>query len=233
MSYFRFNDYDSLKDLIITKPIIRPTWGRTVNETALPGNTRSAMAMYKCYENAEFKISAVIADATPENVHRIYAALNGFGKMLISSAPGEELDVWIRPIVPEPVALLMAEIELDVVARPFATALSAKSFTIGSERTEVNNEGTVYAEPVIRLTATAGDVKINVNGAEFLIKVPQEASNKEITVDCDAQVTYYGDKVSINQHTYGDYPLLHTDINYVSISGSATTATLEMRERWL
>lgn len=231
MSYFQFNDYDSSEDLIITKPIIRPTWGRTVNEVQLPGNTRSAMQMFKCYENAEFKISAVIADATPENVHRIYAALNGFGKMLISTAPNEELDVWIRPITPEPVALLMAEIELDVVARPFATALSPKSFTIGSERTEVNNEGTVYAEPIIKLTAATGEVKINVNGDDFIINVPAEASGKEITVDCDAQVTYYGDKVSINQHTYGDYPLLHTEKNYVSTSSG--TATLEMRERWL
>lgn len=233
MSYFRFNDYDSSEDLIITQPIIRPTWSRTVNEVQLPGSTRSAMQMLKCYENAEFKISAVITDATPENVHRIYSALNGFGKMLISTAPNEELDVWIRPITPEPVALLMAEIDIDVVARPFANALSPKSFTLSSKATEVINEGTVYAEPIIKLTAATGEVRINVNGADFIIKVPVEASGKEITVDCDAQVTYYGNKISINQHTYNDYPLLHTDVNYASVSGSATTATLEMRERWL
>lgn len=236
MSYIQFNGYDSSDDLIITKPIVRPTWGQAITETTLPGNTRSVIQKLDCYENAEFTIDAVIKDATPDNVHRIYAALSGFGKLLISTAPHEEIDVWIKPITPEAVALLMAEIKINVIARPFAMALIPTITALSSESTIIKNTGTVFATPTIRLKATAGTAKIMVNGEEFIIEVPSELIGKEIIVDCDNQVTYYIDgngKNSINNRTYNDYPLLHIGNNYCKYSGTVTSAEIELRERWL
>ena len=236
MSYIQFNDYDSSDDLIITKPIVRPTWGKTVNEVTLPGNPRSVMQQLDCYENADFTISAVIADASPENVHRIYSSLCGFGKLLISTAPDEVLDVWIKPITPEPVALLMAEIDINVTARPFATALSPTDVALSASYTEINVEGTAFAAPIITVTATTGTAVITVNDEDFQVVVPSNLSSKEFIIDCDKQVSYYldgGNKVSISNITFGDYPLLHTGKNYCKYSGTAAAAQVEYYERWL
>ena len=103
MSSFIFNGYNSDDlGLMVTKPIVRPSWAAMYSELTASGGI----------------------DASPENIHKIFKALNGSGKLVISTAPDEYLDVILSPITPEPVALLAAEISISVTARPFAYAVT-------------------------------------------------------------------------------------------------------------
>lgn len=240
MSYFLFNGVSSNDlGLIITKPIVRPSWAREIAEQTAPGRTAKIMQQSTVYGNADFTIQAVIADAEPENVRQIYQALNGPGVLQISTAPAEYLDVYIQALVPEAVALLMAELPISVTALPFAKAVEPTVVDLSgaSQNTLVPNPGTVYSEPEIRFTATGDQVTIYVNGKPFIVELTANEQGREVIIDCEAEVTYYvsdgGQKVSINSQTRYDYPLLHTGDNYIYYDGSVSAMSCCVRERWL
>ncbi len=238
MSYFFFEGTDSRElGLMITRPVVRPSWARDVSETERPGAASRLMQQSRSYMNAEFSIQTVIEDASPENVRRIFQTINGFGRLIISTAPDEYLNVYVQPLVPEAVALLMAELTINVTALPFAYAVSPTTadLTSASDYAEVENPGSIWSEPEIRFKGS-GDVTVTVNGADFILKLTSELAGKEIIIDCAAQVAYYLDgdsKRSINQLTYNDFPLLHTGKNYIKHSGSVSEMSINVRERWL
>lgn len=238
MSSFTFNGISS-DDLgiMITKPIVRPTWSRIVNEET-SGAISKLMQQLKTYDNSEFPVYGVITDATEDNMRLIYQTLNGRGRMIISTAPHEYMNVFISPITPQPVALMMSEIVLSIVAQPFAYAVNPTGQVITQDFEIIRNGGTIFAAPEIMLKPrSAGDISIDVNGASFVIKVPSELIGKTIIVDCEVQVAYYlgdnNEKISITHMTYNDFPLLKTGENYIKYSGSASDVVCNVRERWL
>ncbi len=244
MSSFIFNGTSSDDlGLIITAPIIRPTWGKEVSEVSRAGSARKIIQESKTFGNADFMISTVIVEASPENVRNIFSKLSGFGKLLMSTAPQEYLDVFIKPLVPEAVALTMAELPVNVTALPFAYAVDPTivDITEASPYVAVENSGTVYSQPEIRFTkADSSDTEINVNGKIFTVKNPANGepieAGYEIIIDCDVEVAYFvrsnGERVSINSNTYGDFPLLHTGTNYITHSGNLKNASIKVNERW-
>lgn len=238
MSSFIFNGYNSEElGLMVTKPIVRPSWAAVYSELTAAGGIRKVMQRMNTFDNASFSIETYLDDASPENIRKIYKALNGSGKLVISTAQDEYLDVILGPITPEPVALLAAEISISVTARPFAYAVSPTEVNLtGSiDYTAVNNTGTVFSAPEFRLKGS-GDVTITVNGADFIIKIPPELNSQEIIIDCDSQVAYYVDgdnKISITQLTYNNFPLLHEGMNYVKHSGNVTAASINVKERYI
>ncbi|MBQ8960591.1 MAG: hypothetical protein IJ071_05170 [Ruminococcus sp.] len=238
MSFFVFNGWNSQPDLIIQRPLARPSWAPDVTEITRPGAPRKIMQVSKSYSNADMTIDAVIAEATPETVRRIYQALNGNGQLVLSSAPDEILYAFIRPLVPEAVALTMSVLALTATLQPFAYAAEPTVATIGTAYTEIIDHGTVWSAPEIRFTpSAAGEVWIDCNGAKFYVTIPEELVGKEIIVDSEVEVTYYeenGVKTSVNQYTHNGYPLLHTGSNWICYSGSITgNMIVNVRERWL
>lgn len=238
MGYIIFNGWNSSDDLIITRPLIRPTWGAEVTEITRPGAPRKIMQVSESYANEQMNIEAALFDATPERVRRVYQALSGNGQLVLSSATDEILTAYLRPIIPEAVALQTAAFALSAALQPFAYAAEPTVGTIGTVYGIVDNDGTVWSAPEIRFTpSAAGEVWINTNGLAFCVTVPAELVDKEIIVDSDVQVTYYEDsgvKTSVNQITKGGYPLLRTGGNAMKYSGSITgDMTINVRERWL
>ena len=237
MSSFIFNGYNSDDlGLMVTKPIVRPSWAAMYSELTASGGIRKVMQRMNTFDNASFSIETYADDASPENIHKIFKALNGSGKLVISTAPDEYLDVILSPITPEPVALLAAEISVSVTARPFAYAVmpAIADLTGATNYTEIENKGTVFAAPEIRLKGS-GDVTINVNGAEFIIKIPSGLDSKEIIIDCDSQVAYYMDgdsMISVTHRTYNNFPLLHEGKNYIKYTGTVSEMKCSVRERW-
>lgn len=237
MSSFIFNGYNSDDlGLMVTKPIVRPSWAAMYSELTASGGIRKVMQRMNIFDNASFSIETYADDASPENIHKIFKALNGSGKLVISTAPDEYLDVILSPITPEPVALLAAEISISVTARPFAYAVTPAitDLTGAANYVEIENKGTVFSAPEIRLKGS-GDVTINVNGAEFIIKIPSDLDSKEIIIDCDSQVAYYMDgdsMISVTHRTYNNFPLLHEGKNYIRYTGTVSEMKCSVRERW-
>lgn len=235
MSSFIFNGYNSSDDLIITQPVVRPSWSQEFNEIAT-GSVSKLIQFSRTYSNSPIEISAVIKNTSQERLRILYNALRGFGKLIIGRYPDEYLNAVASVLQPVGVAMTMAEINISFTLLPFAYAASPTTVSFSTDYTRVTNNGTVFSAPEIRFTPTsAGDLIIDVNGGTFVVKVPESLVNREITVDCDAEVTYYrenADKISINYLTYNDYPLLHTGDNYVRYIGNAENSVINVRERW-
>ena len=237
MSKFIFNGYDSEElGLMITHPIARPSWAREVNEISAPGRTSKIMQLAKAYANASMTIHTVIRDTSPESVRAIYAALNGYGPLQLSTAASEYVNAYADPLIPEAVAMHTAELPVGFRVLPFAYAVEPTVVQLTAQQTVVPNAGTVFSAPEIHFTATGETVTVAVNGQDFIVTLTQTEQGKEIIIDCEAEVTYYvngsGKKVSINAQTANDYPLLHTGDNVVSIDGTVSAASINVRERW-
>lgn len=237
MSYFVFRGISSEDlGLIITKPIVRPNWAKATTEVERPGASSNLIIEGNNYSSSELIVSAVIADTSPEKVHNIYSALQGYGILTLSSAPQEYMNAICKPLVPETVALSMAELHISFTVMPFAYAVTPTTTTISSTEQTIVNAGTIYSEPLFTFTLSgSGTVSIFVNDAEFKINITENLANVQIFVDCEAQVAYYisnGEKIAITELTQGNFPLLHTGNNYVSCS-SGVSMTLNVKERWL
>ena len=237
MSSFIFNGHNSDDlGLMVTQPIIRPSWAAEYNELTAAGGIRKVMQKMNTFGNASFSIETYLDDASQDNIRRIFGAISGSGKLVVSTAPDEYLDVIISTISPVPVAFLAAEISVQLTARPFAYAVSPTivDLTGAASYAEIENKGTVFSAPEIRLKGS-GDVTINVNGADFIIKIPSDLNSKEIIIDCDSQVAYYMDgnsMISVTHRTYNNFPLLHEGKNYMKYTGTVSEMKCNVRERW-
>lgn len=247
MSSFTFKGVTSTSlDLIITNPIVRPTWQPETEFTAVIGRPRQNPFTKSWYPNSDLNISAVMADATPAKVKAIYDALRGQGHLVISTAPQEYLEAYAHLPVPEAKALLMAELPIVFECEPFANAVEPTEYNITawtavSSVTKVVNNGTAFCDPQIAFTASAATTNIDCNGVRISVKTPAEIvgagypSTYSITLDCEGELAYYtrpgGQKVACTECTTGPFPRLHTGDNYIVHSG-VTAASLVMRERW-
>ncbi len=242
MSSFTFNGVSS-DDLgiIITKPIVRPTWIPATEYTPVPGRTRQIPHTKEWYPNSSFTVQACMSDAEPEMVQLIYNTLRGYGTLVISTAPEEKLNVYIERLDPDGVAIMMAEFPIVFQAEPFAYAIEPKSQSIKGDTVEVNNEGTAFVDPLITIIASQATTTVNCNGVDMIVKTPQEIisagypSTYSIVLDCEGELAYYikpnGDKVACTECTKGPFARLHTGKNYFTVQ-NVQSAALTMTERW-
>ncbi len=235
MSFFTFNDYNSSDDLIITKPVIRPSWYQEMNEFPT-GSTTKIIQFSRNFSNSPLVIPAVIKYTSTATVRAIYSHLRGFGKLILSGSPDEFFYAVATVTDPVAVAMTTAEINVSFTLLPFAYAVNPTIADFSTEYTSVMNNGTVFSAPEIRFTPTAaGNVFLNVNGSPFTVKITENLVNTEIIVDCDAEVTYYengNEKISIDNQTFGNYPLLATGETFVQYTGSVANARINVRERY-
>ncbi|MBP5378640.1 MAG: hypothetical protein J6Y64_03775 [Ruminococcus sp.] len=220
MSFFIFNDVNNVElGLIITKPIVRPTWSEQINSESIPGRASYHRRLTGNYADATLHINtALMDDATPNTLRNIYQKLQGEGVMVIGNdiadlddeekAPIEYMNVCINTIVPEAVALMAAEIPLRVTCYPFAyaiepTVLDIKNNTFVSDQEQhpayVTNNYSVFWEPVIeyRLATIEDEVAFDVGGSWFNVKTPDVIKNAidptryKIVIDSENRICYY------------------------------------------
>ena len=255
MSYFIFNDINSADlDLIITKPVIRPTWSEVINETAIPGRAATHRRYTGMYGDSRIHIQTALMDATPEKVKAVYQKLKGEGILVLSGNTSEYMNVRIDTLVPEAVALMAAEIPLSVIAYPFAYAVepTIKDFTaniyISDQEqlpTTIYNNESIYWEPVIeyKLATAETEVAFDVGGSWFHVKTPDvikaalDPSAYTIVIDSENRICYYvrpdGVKVSCTQNTSGSFPRLRVGASELMHTKTLLSAVINEKERWL
>lgn len=235
MSSFIFNDYNSDEDLILTSPVLRPSWFCELNEIET-GSITKIVQFSRNFSNAVLEIPEVIKNTSPERMRVIYSRLRGYGKLVLSGSPDEYLNAFATITDPIAVAQRLAEVNISFTLRPFAYALNPTTADFTSVQTPVTNNGTVFSAPEIRFTPTSANmVTLNVNGSVFHVEIPENLVNTEIIVDCEAEVTYSEigkNKISINNITYGAYPLLTTGETFVCYTGDVSEAKINVRERF-
>lgn len=236
MSYFIFGDYNSSDDLIITRPLVRPSWAREVSEIA-GGSVAKTIRMSRAYGSSSFTVPAVIKDTSPDKLKTIYSKLNGFGRLILSTDTSVYINAVAGILEPMGVSRSMAEINVEFTLQPFAYAVEPTVAIVGKSLTEIINNGTLFSAPIITFNGgTKGESVITVNDAEFKINITEALVGKSITVDCDNEITYYtadGKNYDINHLTYGDYPLLHIGANYVKYNSGLNAVKINAKERFL
>lgn len=242
MSSFTFNGVSSdTLGIIITKPIIRPSWAPETEFTPVPGRPRQLPHTKEWYPNKAFTVKACMADASPTKVQQIYNTLRGYGTLVISTSPNEQLNVYVEELDPEGVALLMAEFPITFNAEPFANAIEPKSINVKGVDVVVNNEGTAFVDPLITIIPSQATTSVICNGKTMTVNTPQEiidasyASTYSITLDCEGELAYYtkpdSSKVGCTQCTQGPFPRIGSGLNSITIQ-NVQSAALVMRERW-
>lgn len=99
--------------------------------------------------------------------------------------------------------------ELD----PFRRTLRNEIVRISEGTFKIHNPGMVPAMPYFELNSKGGDVKITVNGREFVLK---DTKKGLVTVDCERQVVKQGTSFIKN---IGDIPLAENEDPYTGSSG--------------
>lgn len=242
MSYFIFNGYNS-KDLgiIVTKPIIRPTWAPEMEYLSIPGRPRQLPMAKTWYPNKEMKIEAVLADAAPAKVRDVYDKLRGYGVLNISTAPNEYLNCYVEELDPKGVALMMAEFPIIFTVEPFAFSDTSTEYSIGNTEKLIQYNGTVFCDPQIVIQPIAASTTVTCNEKTIIVNTPQEIidasylSTYSITLDCEGELAYYttpsGVNVACTQCTSGPFPRLIKGDNLISVN-TVRSATMTVRERW-
>lgn len=242
MSYFIFNGYNS-RDLgiIVTKPIIRPTWAPEMEYISIPGRPRQMPKEKTWYPNKPLNIEAVLSDAAPAKVREVYAKLRGYGVLNISTAPDEYLNCYVEELDPNGVAIMMAEFPIRLTVEPFAYSSTLKEYSIANAENIITYNGSVFCDPQIVIQPIAATTSVTCNGKTITINTPQEiidsnyATTYSITLDCEGQIAYYtrptGDNVGCTQLTNGQFPRLHEGDNYIEAQ-TVRDAVIKYRERW-
>ena len=80
--------------------------------------------------------------------------------MILSTAPGEYINCRVEPLIPQGVALDMAELPISFDCYPFAYAVDPTVTEIGTSYTTVNNTSSIYSAPIIaiKMTKAAGTI---------------------------------------------------------------------------
>lgn len=232
MSTFYFGGkWSDELDLIVTRPMVRPTWAPETEFTPIIGRPRKNPYTKTYYENERMIVRAVMADASQEKVREIYSTLRGYGHFVISTSPYEYMNAYCKLPVPEAQALLMAELPIEFTCEPFAysTIPSDRGINDAVNYVEVENRGTVFVDPVIWYKPNKASTTFDCNGKTITVRTPQEiisanyADTYKITIDCEGELVYYtkpnNENVGCTELSTGPFPRLGVGTNYIKHDG--------------
>lgn len=159
MSYFIFNGTDSRDlGLILPETPFRPSWAESVDEITIPGRPEVIKNPNGTYPNQSLTINAVISDSS--KIQQIYSTLAGEGRLILSTNPNEYINCRVDPLIPQGVALDMAELPITFDCFPFAYAVEPTVTEIGTSYTTVSNTSSIYSAPIIaiKMAKAAGTI---------------------------------------------------------------------------
>jgi phage-related protein len=214
---------------VVQQPeIIRPPERATF--TVVPGRsgTLTTLEGVDVYDDFLLTVTCVIADTTKLN--NILAWLKGEGKVTFANRQG---GFYYARIVNQ-IALeqilrgnLHRRFTVSFRCQPFFYLTGIADTTVSTSGTYINNLGSVFSEPLLRVSLT-GDAQITL-GASYIELV---GLTGVVTIDTPLKETYKN-YTSYNQHMTGDYPLLNTGQNLISWTGGVTQIVITPNWRTL
>ena len=238
MSNFIFKGISSSLFGILESAPMPPANDEIVTEVETAGHISNAYYLTGRYANRE--LPAVLGIKDKSKLRTLYSWLTGTGQLIFSSEPDKYYKVIRIEKTPERMSVRFGKVEVRFTAEPFAYAVSPTELdlTSASSYMKVPNAGTMFSAPEIRFVPAAEQVKVDVNGAEFIVSglLEQAANGFTVVIDCDLEVVYYisGDqKIDITYKSKNNFPLLHTGDNYIKHNGAVSSMTVTVNERWL
>ena len=197
--------------------LVRPS--ERVNFTAVPGRsgTLTTLEGPDVYDDFLLSIECLLPDTS--NLQTICAWLKGQGKLVLPNKPGGFYFAHVVNQIPFEQVLRgnpHKRFAVNLRCQPFFYLSNIPNITVTASGSYVNNIGSVFAEPVLKVSLT-GDAQITI-GASYIELL---GLTGVVTVDTPLMETYKN-YTSYNNHMTGDYPLLHTGQNLISWTGGVT-----------
>ena len=197
--------------------LIRPP--ERITFTAVPGRsgTFTTLEGMDVYDDFLLSVECVIRNTA--SLNSIFAWLKGSGKLTLATRPGGFYD-----------ACIVNQISLEQILRgnphrrfvlnfrcqPFFYLSGVANISIPASGTYLTNPGSVFSEPVLKVTLTS-DAQITMGGSFFELA----GITGTVTVDTPLKETYKSYS-SYNSKMSGDYPTLLPGENIITWSGGVT-----------
>lgn len=148
MSYFEFMDVNSETDLhiMITKPLVRPTWQEEIEYTSIPHRNTKLRNPSGVYESKAVTVEGVVDS---EWKSEIYGELHGRGGLKFSSDLTERMEAEVTDIKFNPITNDVYEVSITFDIAPFVTKNSDPFQNIGTRLTRIDISGSFESEPMI------------------------------------------------------------------------------------
>lgn len=116
---------------------------------------------------------------------------------------------------------------VEFVCEPYEYETSeTKSYTTNSFA--ITNNTTTTALPIIKIYGS-GTVVLNINGKGITLN----DLTSDITIDSELQEAYSGLTTNMNGNMSGEFPILRTGNNTITLTGSVTKTEIKNNWRWL
>ena len=149
MMNFTFNSVNSADlGIIIPKTVFRPSWAEAVEDISIAGRPAIIKQPTGIYNNEALTIDCVITDAS--KLQLIREAYTGKGRLILSTAPNEYINARADVLVPQGVALDMAQIAITFDCAPFAYSITPTTTELTTSYTAIENNAKIYTAPTFR-----------------------------------------------------------------------------------
>ena len=203
---------------VVRQPdLIRPP--ERITFTSVPGRsgTFTTLEGMDVYDDFLLSVECVIRDTA--SLNSIFAWLKGSGKLTLATRPVGFYN-----------ACIVNQISLEQILRgnphkrfvlnfrcqPFFYLSGVANISIPASGTYLTNPGSVFSEPVLKVTLTS-DAQITMGGSYFELA----GITGTVTVDTPLKETYKSYS-SYNSKMSGDYPTLLPGENIITWSGGVT-----------
>ncbi len=213
---------------LVGRPSI-PSANKRYESTEVEGRDGS-LTRFLGYEDLKFSLNFNILFQTDikQKLREIKGVFATAGTLSFDDAPNFYYKIKQAQISEtESVIKASGVFSVEFIAEPYEYETSAtgnysvKSFTIA-------NKTTTTALPVIKIYGT-GTVVLNINGRGITIT----GLTSDITIDSDLQEAYSGLTTNMNSNMNGEFPILKTGNNTITITGNVTKVEINPKWRWL
>ena len=169
------------------------------------------------YDDFLLSVECVIRDTA--SLNSIFAWLKGSGKLTLTTRPGGFYEACIvNQISLEQILRVNPHrrFVLNFRCQPFFYLSGVANISIPASGTYLTNPGSVFSEPVLKVTLTS-DAQITMGGSYFELA----GITGTVTVDTPLKETYKSYS-SYNSKMSGDYPTLLPGENIITWSGGVT-----------
>lgn len=220
---------------VLTQPtLIRPAERATF--TSVPGRSGSLTTLEGEDVYDDFILSAECIIKNTNRLPEISAWLRGggpnvgFNKVTFANRQGGFYHARIVNQISFEKILrgnLHRSFTVNFRCQPFFYLSDVADITVNTTGMIITNPGTVFAEPVVKVTMS-GNAQIIIGGTYFELN----NINGTVTIDTPLMETYM-DYTSYNAHMSGDYPKLLPGSNIISWTGNVDHITITPNWRTL
>lgn len=192
----------------------------------IPGREERLRSMKKTRPNITITTELTITE--PNRLRELYAALQGYGKLILPSEPDKYYNAVPQVITPQNIVMYMHKMTVGFECEPFAYAVDNEPIEIKSKNFIVEVGGTYYSKPIFEIWGT-GEIKLIVNDdIENALTIYDV--DEYVVVDCTAMIVHKERVVLKNK---GLLPFLGVGENVITYIGNVEKIKLIKNERWI